>query len=135
MFNLRPAHRFVARIALLGALIFAAGCSNQSVSDISGIWRSEDTVASKNLVIEFVPNETGTVFSGSIIGFPAEAAMEWRMKGNEIHLQTVSDEPITQSMTLLSQEENRLTVRVNRTELELVRVDNLSEEDAKRVLP
>jgi len=127
-------YRFAALFALFGALGFIA-CSTQPTAEISGIWRSEESLAAKKLVIEFVPNGTGTVFSGAIIGFPPDAAMKWKKKGNQIHLETVTDEPITQTLTLLSQTENALEVDVNRTKLKLVRVDNLSKEDAKEVLP
>lgn len=116
--------------------LFLIACSQQSTSTISGIWRSEGApAAKKNLVIEFVPDGTGNVFSGSIIGLPAEASIKWNQKGNQIEIQTLTEDPVTQTMTLVSESDNTLEVEVNRTELTLVRVDNIADEDMIESLP
>lgn len=115
--------------------LLLAGCSRQSAGNLSGIWRAEDNVAAKNLVIEFVPDGTGTVFSGSIIGLPADAPIQWRVDGDQIHIETKTDEATAQTLALQSQSENELVISVNRSELTLVRVDNLMDEDAIDSLP
>jgi len=120
---------------LTACVLFFAGCSQQATTPISGIWRSEDALAAKNLVIEFVPDGSGQVFSGSIIGLPAEASFDWKHKGNQIEIETTAEEPVLQTMTVLSQEERMLVVKVNRTELTLVRVDDAMDEDTFESIP
>lgn len=116
-------------IILAACVLFMVGCVQQPSTPVSGIWRSEDAVAAKNLVIEFVPDGSGRVFSGSIIGLPADASFEWNREGNQIQIETATDQPVTQTMTVLSQKERMLVVEVNRTKLTLVRVDDAMDED------
>ena len=121
-------------LILVSCAIFLFGCSQQSAGQLSGVWRAEDAVAGKNLVMEFVPGGTGKVFSGSIIGFPTDASFEWQMQGDQITIETVGDDPVTQTMTVLSQYENSFSVRVNRTDLTLVRIDEIIDDDAGDLL-
>lgn len=116
-------------------VLFLIACSQQSTPTISGIWRTDDSLAAKKLVIEFVPDGSGNVFSGSIIGLPAEASFEWNRKGDQIEIQTLTEEPVTQTLTLVSESDNTLEVEVNRTEFTLVRVDNIADEDMIESLP
>lgn len=122
-------------LVLTGFALSFLGCSQQSSDSLSGIWRSDDALAAKNLVIEFVPDGTGSVFSGSIIGFPADASFSWERKGNQVQIETVGDEPVEQTMTIVSQDALALNVEVNRTEFTLVRVDDIMDEDALDSLP
>lgn len=114
--------------------LFLAGCSQQPAGQLSGVWRSEDATAAKNLVIEFVPGGTGKVFSGSIIGFPTNASFDWERKGDQVTIETRGDDPVTQVMTLVSQNENSLTFKVNRTEVTLVRIDDVIADDTESLL-
>jgi outer membrane biogenesis lipoprotein LolB len=123
-----------AFLVLLSCAFFLMGCSLQKSEQLSGVWQSEDALASKNLVLEFVPGGTGRVFSGSIIGFPTDADFNWKMKGDQITIETVGDEPIVQMMTILSQDDYSLSVEVNRTELTLVRIDEAIDDDAVDLL-
>lgn len=119
---------------LLACAFFLIGCSQQPSEQLVGVWRSDDDVAGKNLVIEFVPDGTGKVFSGSIIGVPADGAFEWEMKGDQVTIEPVGDESVAQTMTVLSQSANTLSVEVNRTELSLVRIEGVIDDDAGDLL-
>jgi hypothetical protein len=118
----------------VGTLLLAA-CSQPSATGLSGIWRADETLAGKNLVIEFVSDGTGKVFSGSIIGLPADGAFEWDRKGDQIRIETVADDPVVQALKIRSQTDSRMLVRVNQSEIELQRVDGLIDEDAVESLP
>jgi hypothetical protein len=119
---------------LVACALFLIGCSQQKSDQLFGVWRSEDALASQNLVLEFVPGGTGKVFSGSIIGLPTDAAFKWNMKGDQITLETTGGEPIVTVMTILSQDDYSLSVEVNRTELTLVRIDDVIDDDAVNLL-
>ena len=110
------------------------GCSRGADAQLSGIWRADDALPAKNLVLEFVPGGSGQVFSGSIIGFPTDAPIKWDMRGDQITLKTLGDEPVVQTITVLSQEAGKLVVEVNRTKLILVRVDDVIDADAVDLL-
>lgn len=125
----------VFALLLMGFASFILGCSQQSAAPLSGIWRSEEAVAGKNLVIEFAPGGTGRLFSGSIIGFPTDTAFEWQRDGDRVQIKTVANEAIEQTMTILSHDEKSLLILVNQTELALVRVDGRSDANAANLLP
>ncbi|PXA04067.1 hypothetical protein DDZ13_08485 [Coraliomargarita sinensis] len=121
----------------LTALVFllCTACSQQKETQISGIWRSEDALDAKNLVIEFVPNGTGQVFSGSIIGFPTDAEFEWRAQGDEVFIETTTEPVVSQTMLLLDNTDQSLEVEVNRTKFTLVRVDDIIDGEMMESLP
>lgn len=120
-------------LVLLSCAVGLAGCSQQTPGELAGVWRSDDAVAGKNLVLEFVPDGSGKVFSGSIIGFPTDTSFEWERQGDEVTIETDGDEPITQVMTILSQEEDSVSVEVNRTQLTLIRIEEDISDDLEDV--
>lgn len=117
-------------VFLVACLFVASGCSSQSAKQLSGVWRSEGVSDDSNLVLEFVPDGSGQVFSGASIGLPSDGSFTWRVQGNQIKIEAVGDESIIQVMEILSQEENRLSVEVNRTQFSLIRVDDVISDDA-----
>lgn len=116
-------------LVLLVCGFIAVGCSSQSVKELAGVWRSEDVSVDDNLVLEFVSDGTGQVFSGASIGFPLNASFQWALNGDEIRIETVADEPIVQFMEIVTQQGNRLLVEVNGSEFTLIRVDGVIPED------
>lgn len=135
MFKISSKVRSYILVPVISCALFLVACSQQSSAPLSGIWRSEDSLGGKNLVLEFVPDGTGSVFSGSIIGLPADAPFEWEKKGDEIRIETQTGDPATQTLTLLSEEKNTLVVEVNRSELTLIRVDSLIDGSEMESLP
>lgn len=121
-------------LVLLSCAFFLLGCSPQSSDQLAGVWRSDDAVAGKNVVIEFVPDGTGKVFSGSIVGIPADGPFKWQMKGDQVTIETVGDNPVTQTMTVVSQNNESLSVEVNRTKLKLIRIEGVIGDDAGELL-
>lgn len=129
MIKISSLTRSLALVLVVCAFI-AAGCSSQSAKQLSGVWRSEDAAVDSNLVLEFVPDGTGQVFSGSSIGLPTDGSFKWTLDGDKVRIETVADEPIIQVMEIVSQEQNRLSVEVNRSEFTLARVDDVISDDA-----
>lgn len=129
MFKINSILHGIAPLIVLIVLI-AAGCTSQSSKQLSGVWRSNDASVDSNLVLELMPDGTGQVFSGSSIGLPTDGSFKWSVKGNQITIETVADEPIIQIMEILSQQENRLSVEVNRSKFSMIRVDDVISDDA-----
>lgn len=134
MFKIVSVWQLVVSAPLIAAL-WLAGCAQPSAADMSGIWRAEEALAGKKLVLEFVPDGTGKVFSGSMIGLPTDGGFEWDRDGDEIRIETVADEPVVQTLVIQSQAGDAMVVRVNQSEVELRRVDGLMDEDAIESLP
>ena len=116
------------------ALVFI-GCSERVHSELIGIWRSQEEYAGKALVLEFNTDGTGSVFSGSIIGFPSDADFRWEAQGDKVLMEAIETEPIAVTMAIQSLGPVNLQGMFNGLELNLVRADDRGTDDATESLP
>lgn len=126
--------RPLSQLFCLVALVFV-GCSERVPSDLIGIWRSQEAYAGKALVLEFKGDGTGSVFSGSIIGFPSDAVFRWEAQSDAVLMEAIETKPIRVTMEIQTLDAANLQAEFNGVELNLVRAEEREKDDATKSLP